>query len=473
VGRDRASELIRPAASATPEVARVDDHVAERAAATGIVDPARLRSGTGRHRLHLGSGRPAGPGWSRHGVDLSEVRLHDDGAAARLTEAHGARAVAVGRDVAFAPGRLRPGTPDGDRLLDHELGHVAQQARSGQPVIQRDGGPGQGPGRRPPSEPFDVVTDSLGPEDDHLLFARDSLAVPTGFEDRFRALLAQHPGPVSVELHGYASEDGDTTYNVNLSAQRAAAVGRLVEPWLPLGSVVRLVAHGVTTGFGERPEDNRRLGIDLTDRVPFSAAMGLPAPPASVLGLPELTVDVRVLPFPGRDPSALRLPSADSPLSDRPAVPRAADGGSVPRLTFTPLDPATAASTLFGPNAPALPPFGSSASILPTLRWGPLFADARGRGVFLGAADEAVITRHYTLYFPLAEGMYRNLAPVRWFFNSPADVMNTFTRQMVNNALLGNPTPLEEFQAETDRMRSLLGLPQGFTTPSVSKTWEF
>ncbi|HET9442228.1 MAG TPA: DUF4157 domain-containing protein, partial [Acidimicrobiales bacterium] len=379
-------------------------------------------------------------------------------------------------DIAFAPGQLRPGTAEGDALLDHELGHVAQQARAGTAVLQRDGRRGEGPGRRPPAEPFDAVTDgSLGTEDDHILFERDSIALPTGLEERVRGLLARHAGAVTVELHGYASEDGDATYNVNLSAQRAAAVGRLVEAWLPPGSVVRLYAHGVTTGFGDRPEDNRRLGIDLSDRVPAWLALGLPRPPASPFGIPELTLDARLLPLPGQEPV---LPgSTTEPLPDRPPRPAPVPApGEVARaqVGFEPVEPAAAAGRLFGPTAiPQLPAYGPSTGVLPTLRWGPIFSDVRGRGVRLTTGDEEIVARHYTYYFPLAEGMYRNLGPVRWFFDSPADLMNTFTRQMVNQSLLGHPTRLEEFQLEVDRMRSILGLPLGFTTPSISKTWEF
>ncbi|APR85094.1 Hypothetical protein A7982_10443 [Minicystis rosea] len=60
-----------------------------------------------------------------YGHDLSDVRLHRDSPAAT---AIGARAVTVGRDVAFAPGEYKPGTPAGDRLIGHELAHVVQQA---------------------------------------------------------------------------------------------------------------------------------------------------------------------------------------------------------------------------------------------------------------------------------------------------------------------------------------------------------
>jgi outer membrane protein OmpA-like peptidoglycan-associated protein len=471
VGRERTPELLRPP-RALPEVARVDDPATETAARTGTVDPARLRAGEGRHRLHLGPGRPAGRGWSRHGVDLSEIRVHDDAASARLAEAHGARAVAVGRDIAFARGELRPGTVAGDALLDHEVAHVAQQARAGVAVLQRQGRPGEGPGRRPPREPFDRVTDgSLGTEDDHILFERDSIGLPTGFEERFRGLLGQHQGAVTVELHGYASEDGDVTYNLNLSAQRAATVGRVVESWLPSGSVVRLIAHGVTSGFGDRPEDNRRLGIDLTDRVPFSQALGWPAPPPSPFGIPELTVDTRILPFPGREHTVPR--SSDAPVPDRPANERPLDPNQVlrPKVTFVPDDPNAVGSRLLGPGAaPYLPRYGPYTRVLPTLQWGPILTDVQGRGVRLTTGDEEIIARHYTLYFPLAEGLYR-LGPVRLIFDSPADVMNTMTRRMVNQSLLGSPTSFERLILEDDRLRSILGEPPptGLTIPVFTK----
>ena len=62
------------------------------------------------------------------GHDFARVRVHPDSSApARL----GARAVAVGEEVAFAPGEYRPGTPAGDAVLAHELAHVAQQRPGG------------------------------------------------------------------------------------------------------------------------------------------------------------------------------------------------------------------------------------------------------------------------------------------------------------------------------------------------------
>jgi hypothetical protein len=61
------------------------------------------------------------------GDDFGDVRIHTDGAAARKASELGARAFTVGNHIAFAPGEYRPGTPEGDALLAHELAHVQQQ----------------------------------------------------------------------------------------------------------------------------------------------------------------------------------------------------------------------------------------------------------------------------------------------------------------------------------------------------------
>jgi hypothetical protein len=81
---------------------------------------------------------PAGRAWAeqRLGRDLADVRIHTGAAADRGARAIGARAFTVGRDIAFASGEYAPATPAGQRLLLHELVHVAQQG-SAQRVVQR------------------------------------------------------------------------------------------------------------------------------------------------------------------------------------------------------------------------------------------------------------------------------------------------------------------------------------------------
>lgn len=70
---------------------------------------------------------------ARFGFDFSQVRVHDDAAAARFASAHRAQAVTQGADVTFAAGRYAPGTASGDGLLAHELAHVVQQSQRGAP----------------------------------------------------------------------------------------------------------------------------------------------------------------------------------------------------------------------------------------------------------------------------------------------------------------------------------------------------
>jgi hypothetical protein len=67
----------------------------------------------------------------RLGRDFSGVRVHSDDDAARSATEIGAAAYAVGPHIAFGAGRYAPGTATGQRLLAHELAHVAQDAAAG------------------------------------------------------------------------------------------------------------------------------------------------------------------------------------------------------------------------------------------------------------------------------------------------------------------------------------------------------
>ncbi|MBV9880008.1 MAG: DUF4157 domain-containing protein [Gemmatirosa sp.] len=61
------------------------------------------------------------------GRDLGGARLHVGGPADAAARAFGAPAFTVGRDVHVDSAHHAPGTPAGDRLVAHELAHVAQQ----------------------------------------------------------------------------------------------------------------------------------------------------------------------------------------------------------------------------------------------------------------------------------------------------------------------------------------------------------
>ena len=68
---------------------------------------------------------------SGFGTSFADVRVHTGGAAAQATGRMRAEALTSGHDIAFAPGRYRPGSKAGDSLIAHELAHVVQQRHSG------------------------------------------------------------------------------------------------------------------------------------------------------------------------------------------------------------------------------------------------------------------------------------------------------------------------------------------------------
>lgn len=71
---------------------------------------------------------------SAFGRDFSAVRIHTDAKANELSEELSAQAFTIGKDIAFKDGEYQPGTENGDKLIAHELAHVAQQEEAGSSV---------------------------------------------------------------------------------------------------------------------------------------------------------------------------------------------------------------------------------------------------------------------------------------------------------------------------------------------------
>jgi hypothetical protein len=64
----------------------------------------------------------------RFNHDFSQVRIHTNGPASQLVQSLGAEALTFGHEIAFRPGAYQPNSSSGQRLLAHELAHVAQQS---------------------------------------------------------------------------------------------------------------------------------------------------------------------------------------------------------------------------------------------------------------------------------------------------------------------------------------------------------
>ena len=71
---------------------------------------------------------------SAFGTDLGDVRIHRDSHANEAAGLLHARAFTVGQDIYFGHSMYAPGSPDGFKLLAHELAHTLQQPRGFRPT---------------------------------------------------------------------------------------------------------------------------------------------------------------------------------------------------------------------------------------------------------------------------------------------------------------------------------------------------
>ncbi|WP_027250229.1 eCIS core domain-containing protein [Planktothrix agardhii] len=89
----------------------------------------------------LGQGQPLPtpvrePMENAFGFDFAQVRIHHDTEGDRLSRSLDARAFTTGSDVFFRQGNYEPESPNGKRLLAHELTHVVQQSGES-PLLSR------------------------------------------------------------------------------------------------------------------------------------------------------------------------------------------------------------------------------------------------------------------------------------------------------------------------------------------------
>jgi len=295
--------VARGSASSAPRIAgsEVQTEFPEQVADQRVLEPGRPLAGDLRKALE-----------GRFHRDFSMVRVHTDGDAALAADAMAAHAFTRGNDIAFGPNQFAPATPSGLELLTHELAHTVQQADTGQPAVQMDPKGGKDEiGNAPPAEDF-ISMDTVGAEDDFVLFQRGSAELTTAGESKLIGLARGFSAPVTLHVHGYASAEGEPTFNFNLSAHRGVAVKKFLESKLPADSRVVIFAHGGTKDFGALG-DNRRVGVSV---MPSPGSFGY----VPKIGLGE---GLRVKPFgAGRSKPAGDTPwhwsgsiSGDSPLA--------------------------------------------------------------------------------------------------------------------------------------------------------------
>jgi len=126
------------------------------------------------------------------GLDLRDVRIHDDSEAAELTNATDALAFTHGQDIYFSNGSYAPQTESGQRLLAHEITHVAQQAH-GASTVQR------APKRKQTGAEISSYSFKIdfpkgtkpGPNDFIVTVFAQAFSVST---EKAKDLLSRHPG---------------------------------------------------------------------------------------------------------------------------------------------------------------------------------------------------------------------------------------------------------------------------------------
>jgi hypothetical protein len=149
----------------------------------------------------------------RLGHQFGHVRIHADVTAESSARGLRARAYTIGRHVMFDAGRYAPDTPDGRRLLAHELTHVAQADAGAAPMISRDDATADPKkivaGRTTGKLESDV--DDLGTVLDALIAASQVLA-PYIDKSKLRTIKGSiaivGPEEFSIKFH---AEDGHTT----------------------------------------------------------------------------------------------------------------------------------------------------------------------------------------------------------------------------------------------------------------------
>ena len=104
-----------------------------------LVDRLVAQAGSTGHEL---SGQVRRSFEEAMGADLSHVRVHTGSDVDAGSRSIGARAFTVGRDVFFRDGLPNTSSPDGQRVLAHELAHTLQRSPSVQPIRRfKDGTP--------------------------------------------------------------------------------------------------------------------------------------------------------------------------------------------------------------------------------------------------------------------------------------------------------------------------------------------
>ena len=243
------------------------------------------------HKVLSSAGQPLDTGTrafmeSRFGHDFSKVRIHTDAKAAESARAVNALAYTVGRDVVFGAEQYTPGTMQGRRLLAHELTHVVQQRSDTLQSKLRIGEPGDAYEREADrvgdavihrnfaEKQPDTINSSITPSiqrtcgpialgsphpdctpaagdvsGEVFYFVKDCDNLQPGENTHVSTFAKGLSKGTVLNVHGYASADGDAAFNIALSCHRANKVATMLRTARPeLTVTIPGFKHGATAG---------------------------------------------------------------------------------------------------------------------------------------------------------------------------------------------------------------------------------
>lgn len=247
---------------------------------------------------------------ARFGHDFSRVRVHTDGRAAESARNLNSLAYTLGQHVVFNTGQYSPTTNRGRVLLAHELTHVLQQQdSSGQPQPRLAIGSSMDIAEQQADQTAEAVVFGIGEVPKRFVSSdqsiqracgRTAIGTPSGCNPSSPTFVSGHPifrfnkdcddfasgeearlvgsvrglpSTATIEVHGFASVDGNATFNENLSCARAlkahTAITRPVAAGgagIPSSRITTPVArHGPTPG---RSADRRSVVIKSSAPTP-------------------------------------------------------------------------------------------------------------------------------------------------------------------------------------------------------------
>jgi hypothetical protein len=260
----------------------------------------------------------------RFGYDFSRTRVHVGGQAAQSASAVNARAFTVGERLVFGEGQYQPHAASGRQLIAHELAHVVQQSQARALPPQRAiGGSPDAPEQetaahtandqrtadvRPASSPLARLQRTCGaalgkPKKDctesdtgiigmQFLFDLGCDTLRTFEVDHLAQVVKTIPHGAPLNVHGYASVEGEAGFNRDLSCHRANKLAALILAARPDCNIYETFKHGAQKG-PPGPEYWRAASVEVAQsRIPPQEEEPKVTPPQPIPSCPDIPTSI-------------------------------------------------------------------------------------------------------------------------------------------------------------------------------------